>query len=155
MQRSLTTRLTGSTLALILGVVLLLPAAPVAAQEGATFISDYVADFERASKKLVSLAEAMPEKKKPREPFPFAEENMMRLLGSLSQNMMWLDPIRLFGMLNGLYWFMEFLEDTLSLSSEQAKMNRESCVRLFEQAYPAQRKQDFKALAWERFPREK
>jgi hypothetical protein len=101
------------------------------------------------------LAEAMPEKKKPREPFPFAEANMMRILVSLSQNMMGLDPIRLFGTLNGLYWFMEFLEETLSLSSEQATMNRESCVRLFEQAYPAQREQDFKALAWERFPREK
>ncbi len=91
------------------------------------------------------LAEALPEKKKPREPFPFAEKNMSRLLVRLSQDMMWLDQTILFGTLNGLYWFMGFLEDTLSLSSEQAKLNRESCVRIFEQAYPAQQEQGFKA----------
>ena len=50
---------------------------------------------------------------------------------------------------------MEFLEETLSLSSKQAKMNRKTCVRLFEKAYPAQREQEFKALAWESFPHEK
>jgi len=84
MQRSLTTRLTGSTLALILGVALLLPAAPVAAQEGATFISDYVADFERASKKLVSLAEAMPEEKyswRPAEGVRSVSELFMHVTG--------------------------------------------------------------------------
>ena len=103
---------------------------------------------------LEYLAEALPEKKKPREPFPFTEKNMDRLLGRLARRMMLLDSTRLFGLLNGIYWFMEFLEDTLSLDSDQARLGRETCTRLFERVYPTQRKHDFEARAWERFPRE-
>lgn len=98
------------------------------------------------------LGEALPEKKKPREPFPFAEKNMERLLARLTKKIMWLDSTRLFGMLNGLYWFMEFLEETLSFDQEQTRLGREACTHLFKRVYPAQRKQDFIARAWEQFP---
>ncbi|MCG2749259.1 MAG: SEC-C domain-containing protein [Desulfobulbaceae bacterium] len=100
------------------------------------------------------LSEALPKKKKPRQPFPFAEKNMERLLVSLSKKMLWLDSTRLFGLLNGIHWFLEFLEDTRSLEAEQARLGREACVHFFERVYQSQRKQDFKALAWERFPRD-
>jgi hypothetical protein len=43
---------------------------------------------------------------------------------------------------------------TVSLDPEQAELNRQSCLQLFEQVYTAQRMQDFKALAWEKFPRD-
>jgi hypothetical protein len=101
------------------------------------------------------LTAALPEKKQPREPFPFAEEAMNQLLARLSKKMLWLDSTRLFGLLNGVYWFLEFLEDTTSLDREQAHQGTETCVRLFERVYPSQRKQDFQALAWERFPRKR
>jgi len=68
------------------------------------------------------LAEALPDKKKPREPFPFAEKEMDRLLASLAKDMMWLDSTKLFGLLNSLYWFMEFLEDTRSLDRGKASL---------------------------------
>ena len=102
------------------------------------------------------LAEALPKKKKKkhRTAFPFAEKNMDRLIARISQRLMWHDSTKLFGLLNGLYRFQEFLEETLSLAPEQAKENKESCVHLFEKSYPTMLKQDFKSLAWERFPRE-
>jgi len=55
-------------------------------------------------------------------------------------------------MLNGIYRFQGFLEDTLSFAPEEAKLNRDSCVSLFEKVYPALLEQDFRALAWEQFP---
>ncbi len=100
------------------------------------------------------LANALPKKKKYRNLFPFAEKDMDRHIVKLSQTMIWLEPTRLFGFLNGIYLFQEFLVESLSLSSEQARVNMESCVHLFEKSYSAIVKQDFKALAWEKFPRE-
>ncbi len=100
------------------------------------------------------LAEALPKKKKHRNTFPFAEKNMDRLIGRLSQRFIWQDPTRLFGLINGIYRFQEFLEETLSLAPELAKENMDSCVHLFEKAYSTMLKQDFKSLAWEKFPRE-
>ncbi len=99
------------------------------------------------------LAEALPSKKKHRTLFPFEEKNMDRLIVRLTQNMLWQDSSRLFGMLNGIYSFQDFLEDTRSLAPEEAKQNREACASLFEKAYPAMQEQDFKALAWQQFPR--
>lgn len=84
MERRLNIRLIASTLALILGVFLVLPAAPAAAQEESTFISDYVGDFERASGKLVSLAEAVPEEKyswRPAEGVRSVSELFMHVTG--------------------------------------------------------------------------
>lgn len=99
------------------------------------------------------LAEALPAKKKPRTSFPFEKKNMDRLIVRLTKNMLWLDSNRLFGMLNGIHSFQDFLEETRSLSPEEAKQNREACASLFEKAYPLLRKQDFKTLAWQQFPR--
>ena len=99
------------------------------------------------------LAEALPAKKKHRTTFPFAEKLMERHLAKLTQNMLWLDPTRLFGMLNGIYCFQGFLEDTRSLAGDEAERNRKACVSLFEKAYPSLVEQDFKALAWKQFPR--
>jgi len=99
------------------------------------------------------LTEALPAKKKHRTPFPFEEKNMERLIVKLTKNMLWLDSSRLFGMLNGIYFFQEFLEETCSLTPQEAKQNREACISLFEKAYPALLEQDFKALAWQKFPR--
>ena len=78
---------------------------------------------------------------------------MERLIVRLTKNMLWLDSSRLFGMLNGIYSFQDFLEETRSLSPEEANQNREACLALFEKAYPLLREQDFKALAWQQFPR--
>jgi len=79
---------------------------------------------------------------------------MDRLIGRLiKKKMFWLDSNRLFGMLNCIYSFQDFLVETRSLSPEEAKQNREACASLFEKAYPLLRKQDFKALAWQQFPR--
>jgi hypothetical protein len=100
------------------------------------------------------LAATLPEKKKPREPFPFAEKDLERVLLDLSKNMLWLDSPRFFGMLNGLYWFATFLEETLSVAAEQAWVGREACIRLFNKAYPVLEKQDLKARIWNRFPRD-
>jgi hypothetical protein len=61
----------------------------------------------------------------------------------------------LFGPPNGIYWFTEFLDDTLSIDAEESQQGREACIHLFDRIYPDQRKQDFKARAWEQFPREK
>jgi hypothetical protein len=99
------------------------------------------------------LAKSLPAKKKHRTAFPFEERNMERLLIRLTQNMLWLDPSRLFGMLNGIYCFQGFLEDTRSLAPEEAKQNRKACTSLFEKGYPALKEQDFKAMAWRQFPR--
>jgi hypothetical protein len=99
------------------------------------------------------LAESLPAKKKHRTAFPFEERNMERLLIRLTKNMLWLDPSRLFGMLNGIYCFQGFLEDTRSLAPEEAKQNRKACASLFEKGYPALKEQDFKAMAWRQFPR--
>ncbi len=99
------------------------------------------------------LAEALPAKKKHRTTFLFEEKNMERLIIRLTKNMFWLDPSRLFGMLNGIYSFQNFLEATRSLAPEEAKQNREACASLFEKMYPVLREQDFKALAWQQFPR--
>lgn len=110
------------------------------------------ADFHRRMV-LEYLAHALPEKKKPREPFPFEEKIMESVLMKLSRNMFWLDPTTLFGSLNGLYWFTEFLEATSSISPGQALQGRESCTRIFERSYPIVLEQNSKALAWERFPR--
>lgn len=103
---------------------------------------------------LEYLNTALPETHKPREPFPFAAEDMERLLGHLTRKLMWPDSNRLFGLLNGSYWFLQFLEETGSLDAALARERREACTRLFEQVYPSQRERDFTARAWERFPRE-
>ena len=99
------------------------------------------------------LAKALPAKKKHRTLFPFEEKNMERHLANLTQNMLWFDPSRLFGMLNGIYSFQGFLKDTRSIAPEEAKQNREACASLFEKSYPMLLEQDFKALAWQQFPR--
>lgn len=99
------------------------------------------------------LAEALPAKKKHRTLFPFEEKNMERLLAKLTENMLWFDPSRLFGMLNGIYSFQGFLEDTRSLGPEEAEQNREACASLYAKSYPMLLEQDFKALAWQQFPR--
>jgi SEC-C motif len=100
------------------------------------------------------LAEVLPKKKRPKEPFPFAEKNMERVVLQLSKDMMWLNSSRLFGMLNGLYRFTMFLEDTLSITPEQALRGRESCTRLFNKIYSDHESQDVKARIWKQFPRE-
>jgi hypothetical protein len=100
------------------------------------------------------LAGALPKKKKHRKTFPFAEKDMERQLIQLSENFMWLEPTRLFGFLNGIYLFQKFLVESLSLAPEEARVNMDSCVHLFEKSYPALLTQDFKALAWEKFPRD-
>ena len=115
---------------------------------------DYCAAEYHSGLVFEYLAEALPKKKKHRTTFPFAEKNMDRLIGQLSQRLMWHDPTKLFGLLDGIYRFQEFLEETLSLAPEQAKENMDSCLHLFEKSYPAMLKQDFKSLAWETFPRE-
>jgi len=99
------------------------------------------------------LAEALPAKKKPRTLFPFEEKNMERLLAKLTENMLWFDPTRLFGMLNGIYSFQGFLEDTRSLAHDEAKQNREACASLYAKSYSMLLEQDFKTLAWQQFPR--
>ena len=80
---------------------------------------------------------------------------MGRLIGRLiKKKMFWLDSNRLFGMLIDIYIFQDFLVEIRSLSPEEAKQNKKACASLFEKAYPHLRKQDFKALARQQFPRE-
>ncbi len=102
----------------------------------------------------VEKLEALPEKKKPRDQFPFGVRDMDRLLVRLCKRMMWMDTTKLFSMLNGIYWFNHFLEQTKSLAPEQAAQNRDNCVRLFEYSYPMQGEPSFKGLAWKQFPRQ-
>ena len=102
----------------------------------------------------VEKLEALPEKKKPRDQFPFGVRDMDRLLVRLCKRMMWMDTTKLFSMLNGIYWFNHFLEQTKSLAPEQAAQNRDHCVRLFEYSYPMQGEPSFKGLAWKQFPRQ-
>lgn len=98
------------------------------------------------------LFEALPEAKRPCTDFPFEEIAMESLIVRLSKQMMWLDPTKLFAMLNGLYWFLDFLEDTRSMSAKKCEENRQMCVRIFQKAYPGQKGQHLKSLAWEHFP---
>ena len=77
------------------------------------------------------LAKALPAKKKHRILFPFEEKTMERHLADLTRNMLWFDPSRLFGMLNGIYSFQGFLEDTRSIAPEEPKQNRKVCASLF------------------------
>jgi hypothetical protein len=100
------------------------------------------------------LAESLPAKKKHRTDFPFEERNMERHIVKLTKNMLWLDPSRLFGMLNGIYCFQHFLEETRSLAPEETERNRDACASLFEKAYLALKELNFKAVAWQQFPRE-
>ena len=100
------------------------------------------------------LVAALPEKRKPRDQFPFAEKSMDVLMGNLSRGMFRVSSTKLFGLLNGAYWFLEFLENTMSLDAKQASQGRAACVRIFEDIYPSHRKHDFYALAWEQFPRQ-
>lgn len=99
------------------------------------------------------LGKALPEERRPREPFPFAEKDMDRLLLVLSRKMFAPDSTRLFGLLNGIYWFLEFLEETGSLEPELARERREACAYIYRRVYPGQRQSDFLAVAWQQFPR--
>ena len=108
------------------------------------------------------LMETLPKKKKKKKKkktksgmllFSFSKDIMEYHLSKLTMNLVWVDPIRLFGMLNALYYFQDFLEEEGGITHKEAEQNRETCVALFEKWYPRGLEGEFKTLAWKEFPR--
>lgn len=87
-------------------------------------------------------------------PFPLAEKDIEFLLNRLSNRMPFIDPGATLGTINSLYWFAEFLEDSLSLPSDQAQNAREACIQFFKKVYPSLENESVSVGIWTQFPRE-
>lgn len=102
----------------------------------------------------IYLTEALPMQNKPREPFPLTEVDIPRIFHRLSKGTLFEEDGNAFGMLNSIYWFTEYLEETQSLASEKAARTRAACTEMFNSLWDTVGKNDCTLELWKRFPRE-
>jgi hypothetical protein len=100
------------------------------------------------------LTEALPLQKKPRDPFPLTEIDIKRMFHRLSKGTLFNEVNTAFGMLNCIYWFAEYLDETQDLAPEKAVQIRATCVEMFSSLWDGVGKNDCTLELWKQFPRE-
>ncbi len=95
----------------------------------------------------------IPEGKRPREAFGmFTDNKIDRTITQLGKDMLFIYPSRLFGALNAVYYFGEYLGATESVSGERAQEIQDCCTKLFTTVYPNMLKGYPSVKAFEHFP---
>ncbi len=111
-----------------------------------------MADFLRELM-LEYFERAIPEGKRPKAAFGmFTRNKVKRMLDKLGSDMMFIYPSRLFGAVNAVYYFAEYLAATASVSEEQAQEIQDWCRELFTANYAHLAGEYFSVKAFEQFP---
>ncbi len=94
----------------------------------------------------------IPEGKRPKEAFIFTKNKIDRTVAKIGKDMLFTYPTRLFGALNAVYYFAEYLAATDSIPEERAQEVQTWCAELFKGTYPSIVKHYFLVKAFEQFP---
>lgn len=73
------------------------------------------------------LKDVVPRGKRPKKPFVFTRDRLDRTLAQRTQRMFWHEPSLLFGSLNSVYWFSEYLEQSGNLEAAEGDRVRQWC----------------------------
>ncbi len=76
------------------------------------------------------LKDVVPRGKRPKRPFVFTRDRLDRTLAQRTQRMFWHEPSLLFGSLNSVYWFSEYLEQSGNLEPAEGERVRQWCREL-------------------------
>jgi len=95
----------------------------------------------------------IPEGKRPKEAFGvFTKNKIDRTVAKIGKDMLFVYPAQLFGALNAVYYFAEYLAATDSIPDERAQDIQTWCAELFKGTYPNLVKYYFSVKAFEQFP---
>lgn len=100
------------------------------------------------------LYEALPREKKPRTLFPLQAPDIALMFQRLSDQYYFQNNTEYFGMLNAVYWFVEFLLDQHHLESEVVDSSQRVCREIFNLIIREAGNTDVAAGLWKAFPRE-
>jgi hypothetical protein len=98
------------------------------------------------------LVECIPKGKRPKEAFEFTKQKIDEKIAKICQDLFFLDTVKTFGTLNGIYYFAEYLEETQTIGVEEKDQIQNWCSELFNQVYSHMVKQSFAAKVFEKFP---
>jgi hypothetical protein len=98
------------------------------------------------------FTEAIPEDKLPKEIFIFNKKKIETALVRCSKDLISLNSTMAFGILNGTYWFADYLKHLEFINQNQCNHIHEWCRELFNQTYDILKKDSFTAKAFKTFP---
>ena len=96
--------------------------------------------------------EAVPEGKLPKEIFIFTKKKIETALVRSSKDLISLNSTMAFGILNGIYWFADYLKHLEFIDQEKCDNMHEWCRELFDETYAMLSKDSFSAKAFKTFP---
>lgn len=100
------------------------------------------------------LYEALPGKKRPRSLFPLQAPDIALMYQRFIEQYYFANNAEMLGMLNGIYWFVEFLQELHLIEPEHVETSRKTCRELFGLIYEDAAREGFGAELWKTFPRE-
>lgn len=97
------------------------------------------------------LIHVIPEGKRPKQTFVFTKSLIDKTIGRTCSRLFFLNSTRVFGMLNGLYYFAEYLENTESISEQEKTFVQKWCAELFDN-YKYLTTDNLSGVLFEKFP---
>ena len=113
---------------------------------------DWTAADANTRKVFAYLVEVVPEKKLPKQPFIFSKALISDTLEKLSKSFFSVDSIKYLGMLNAIFHFADYLNETESISPEFRDDIQKWCGELYDESYPVLKNRQFEVIAFQRFP---
>jgi hypothetical protein len=98
------------------------------------------------------FSEAVPKGKLPKEIFIFTKNKIETALVRSSKDLFSLNSTMAFGMLNGIYWFADYLKLLEFIDQAKCENIHDWCRELFDQTYNILKKESFTAKAFKDFP---
>ena len=99
------------------------------------------------------LVNAIPEGKRPKQPFVFTRNKLDTTFGRIYNSFMVRGRCTLIMVyLNSAYWFAEYIEETGSITEEQRIKMQGWCVEFHNEIFPGRLETDMSAEAFEKFP---
>ncbi|MDZ7761425.1 MAG: SEC-C metal-binding domain-containing protein [Desulfovermiculus sp.] len=97
------------------------------------------------------LKDVVPSGKRPKRPFVFTRDRLNRTLTRRTKRMFFPEPSLLFGSLNSVYWFSEYLEQSGNLEAVEGERIRKWCREIHGRAME-RLKSDLKTKYFAEFP---
>ncbi len=98
------------------------------------------------------LAYSTPEGKRPKQPFVFTKNQIQKMQDERCSSFMFVSAPRWGGMLNGIYYFAEYLERTHSITTDYREDIQRWCVEIFNEDYPKLIRIEYMAGIFATFP---